>query len=114
MEDFGSRFRVDDIQDLNIYKNTDSLIRLYGEKAKNGVIGLELKKGAAVMKMDELFDSFNIKEKYRSLPLYVNEQLIKDKAGFFISSVMVRKVKVVDKPTAGVSDLEFISIKTKP
>lgn len=114
LEDMVSRFRVDDIEDLNVYKNRDSLIGLYGEKAKNGVVSLELKKKAAIIEMDELFDSFNIKEKHRSLPLYVNDKLIIDKVGFFISSAMIRKVKVVNRPTDGVPDLEFISITTKP
>lgn len=114
IDELDAHLNINDIKSITIPKDIDSLTQLYGEKAKNGIISLELKEKVDIIEIDELFDSFNIKEKYRSLPLYVNDKLIIDKSGFFISSVMIRKVKVVNRPTDGVPDIEFISIKTKP
>ncbi|KQB99602.1 hypothetical protein [Pedobacter sp. Hv1] len=112
--DFGSRLQVSDIERLTIPKKSDSLVQLYGEKSKNGVVKLDLYSNVSIYQIDELFDLFRIKDKYRSLPLYLNDELITDRANFFITATAIKKVKVVNKPTAEVADLKFIAIKTKP
>ena len=114
IDELDAHLNINDIKSITIPKDMDSLTQLYGERAKNGIISLELKEKVGIIEINELFDSFNVKDKYRSLPLYLNDKLVTDRINFFVTLAMVRKVKVVNRPTDGVPDLEFISIKTKP
>lgn len=115
LQDFTSRVNINDVESLTVvHKNIDSLIELYGERAKYGAVRFNLFDKVNIVDMNGLFDLFNIKNKDQSLPIYVNDKLITDRANFFITSTVINKVKIVNKPTAEVADLKFISIKTKP
>lgn len=96
------------IEAMEIYKET-KYVEQYGEKAKNGLIIITLKKEAPIKTYDEVLDFYKIATRYRRLPLYIDSNLTANDGNTFLSANKLKSVKVAREKGTG---MKYISIIT--
>jgi TonB-dependent SusC/RagA subfamily outer membrane receptor len=80
----------------------------YGLKGKNGVIIITLSKDVEINQLDKLFDKYKIKQKQRTLPMYINNTLTHSTADMFYTASNKIKSVSIEKDTG----MKYISIIT--
>ncbi|MBS1500447.1 MAG: hypothetical protein JST32_00195 [Bacteroidetes bacterium] len=84
-------------------------VKRYGPNAKNGVIQISLKKHVDLLDIDHLYRWYNIQEKYRNLPVYLDSTIICRPNNVYFSPLKIKYVRVEKENYTGLS---YISIRT--
>ncbi|MGF7078687.1 hypothetical protein [Mucilaginibacter sp. UYCu711] len=82
---------------------------MYGAKAKNGVIIITLTQGTEIHPLTYLLDQFNIKPKFRTLPLYINNTLTRSTTDMFYAPNKIKTVTIEKEKGTG---MKYVSIIT--
>ncbi len=71
-----------DIESMKVFKNAEMCDK-YGDKAKNGVILIKLKKNVKLLALDKVLGK--IKKRDRNLPVYMNSEKLTIWEGIYLS-----------------------------
>lgn len=100
-----------DIESMQVFKYSEAKDK-YGDKAKNGVISVTLKKGVKLLALDKVLGK--IKKRDLSLPIYINNEMLMVREGIYLSQNKIESVKVMEKPTDKIKEERYIQILLKP
>jgi len=81
----------------------------FHEKGKNGVIIITLKKETDLLTMDQLFDRFNIKKKFKNLPLFLNNNITAKLTDMVFAVKNIKSVSVEKEKGTGLKYLSIVS-----
>lgn len=107
----------DKIQSIDVLKDS-AVTRVYGEKARYGVVIIRTKEKGAVLSLDELLDEFHISREDRKLRVCIDHILAKDTKKILADRTNVARVEVITD-TCWISPVEagpeerYINIVTK-
>ncbi|MES2809808.1 MAG: hypothetical protein V4619_14350 [Bacteroidota bacterium] len=73
------------IDAMEVYTDRKN-VEQYGDKAKNGVVIITLKKDALIITQTEIFDKYKISKANRKLPVYLDSNLTHNSADNFYSA----------------------------
>ena len=96
------------ISSMNILKDKHTT-DLYGAKAKNGVIIISLIQGTEILQENKLLDKYNIDNKFRKLPVYIDSTLTDKSDNMFYASKKIKSITVTEEKETG---MKYISILT--
>ncbi|MES2486821.1 MAG: hypothetical protein V4581_12860 [Bacteroidota bacterium] len=96
------------IDAMEIYTDRKN-VEQYGDKAKNGVVIITLKKDALIITQTEIFDKYKISKANRKLPVYLDSNLTHNSADNFYSANKIKSVKIAKEKGTG---MKYISIIT--
>jgi len=96
------------ISSINQYKDTAHTKR-YGERAKNGIAFVVLKKQVKLLTFDQLLTGFHINDPYKSLPLYVDSALFYDPAHLCLEVNQIRFMRIDIEEGTG---MKYINLRT--
>jgi len=88
-----STIKQSSIQSMEVWKDSKS-VEKFGEKGKNGVIQITLSDTTILATTDELFKKFNIKKRYRKLPVYVDNIQIPNPSKTFFEASTIKSITV--------------------
>ncbi|PWS32966.1 hypothetical protein [Pedobacter paludis] len=115
IEDFNptsfSAINPKDIESMQVFKYSEAKDK-YGDKAKNGVISVTLKKGVKLLALYKVLGK--IKKRDLNLPIYINTEKLIIREGFYLSENKIESVKVIEKPTDKIKEERYIQILLKP
>lgn len=98
----------EDITSMEVLKDKTT-IDTYGEKAKNGVIIISLARGTEILQENKLLDKYNIDNRFRKLPLFVDSTLTQRSAEMVYVSTKIKSLTVANEKESG---MKYISILT--
>ncbi|MFC3365007.1 hypothetical protein ACFOG5_17640 [Pedobacter fastidiosus] len=100
-----------DIESMNVFKYAEVKDK-YGDKAKNGVIAIKLKKNVKLLTLDKLLGK--LKKRDRNLPIYINSEKLINRDGIYLSQAKIESVKVAEKSSDKIKEERYINILLKP
>ncbi len=95
-----------DINSINVFKNQDT-IKIYGERAKNGVIYIGLKNAVQLLNIDQLYSKFNIHDK--SIPLFIDSAIAYRPQNVYLEPKLIKYVTIQEEKNTG---MKYVSIRT--
>jgi hypothetical protein len=84
----------DKIESLDIRKG-ENAVSAYGEKAKNGILVIHLKKNAQILRFEQLLEQYNISTTDRTLHVCINNVQVGDTKKLLIEKDNIASVEVV-------------------
>jgi hypothetical protein len=83
------------IEDLHIYNTNDSLTKSYGEKAKYGLIIINLKENTKLVTLKEIFNKFNIEKNDQKLKVCINKNLVEPTDKILVDPTATFHIEVI-------------------
>lgn len=106
-----------DIETVEVVKGANALER-YGEKGKDGVVIMELKQGLSLVRLEEVYKTFEVPHQQQQLTLAINGKHVKDPTLLLADLRQIERVEVADfevaSPTRWSFDEQYLNIVTKP
>lgn len=100
----------DNIEEIKVLRAEEALSK-YGDKGKNGVLMIFLKKKVKFISLTAILEK--IKPKHRKLPIYLGEQRLTDFKDIYFAKANFDKAKVVHKSVNSVEGEDVIQIFLK-
>jgi hypothetical protein len=87
----------------------------YGVRGRNGVIIITLTKDVEIRQLDKLFDQYKIKQKQRTLPLYINNTFTgSSRDMFYTNPNKIKSVAVTKEKETGMKYISIITTDYNP
>lgn len=98
-----------DIDSVSVIKPPGS-VRLYGEKAGNGVVEINLKNRAVLLTYNELLTNFNISYTFSHLPVFIDSAIAHHPKETYFEVTAVKSVKLQNEQSTGLRYISILSI----
>lgn len=94
------------IASVEVFKDQQA-VKLYGSKAKAGVVVIKLKEEKQLARVQEVYDYFQVPQEQQKLKLAVNDQLVSDKALLLADLQHIEKVELKTQDVTAVNRFSF-------
>ncbi|WP_162052908.1 hypothetical protein [Pontibacter pamirensis] len=105
----------DKIQHLNVYKGEKALEK-FGDKGKEGVVVMTLKKEITLARLPEIFEQFHVSEKGQKLTVAIDGKHVSEPELLLADLRQIKKVEVkpfdVTAPSRWTFDEKYLNIVT--
>jgi TonB-dependent SusC/RagA subfamily outer membrane receptor len=85
----------DNIKSIDVLKDS-AVAASYGEKARNGVIIIRTKNNHEIFRLQELLNEYHVAEQDRTLPVCIDNVLVKDTSRIIADKKDVIKIEVTE------------------
>jgi hypothetical protein len=97
-----------DIDSITVYK-IPGFLPLYGRRAENGVVVIQLKKGVELLNFSQLLNTFNIPASKRNLPAFLDSTIVYQSQNAYFEAAAIKYIKIEQEKGVGTN---YISIRT--
>ncbi|WP_439880283.1 hypothetical protein ACSX1A_14095 [Pontibacter sp. MBLB2868] len=98
--------KPEQIASVNVYKEESALAK-FGNKAKQGAVVINLKKGLVLAGLEDIYRHFQVPQDQRQLQIAINDTLVPDKKLLLADIKLIDKIELKTQDVTAVNRISF-------